>query len=70
MSSKLAARLVDGDAAAHQNGQSVLRLEAEELGLAAEEHDRKLRLARDNPHASAQRFLSGGRQSAAYPFED
>ena len=42
---KLAARLVDGDAAAHQNGQSVLRLEAQQLRLAAEEHHRKLRLA-------------------------
>ena len=42
---ELAARLVDGDAAAHQDGESILRAEAEELGLAAEEHDRKLRFA-------------------------
>ena len=42
---KLAARLVDGDAAAHQNCEAVLRAEAEKLRLAAEEHNRKLRLA-------------------------
>jgi len=42
---ELAARLVDGDAAAHQNGETVLRLEAQQLRLTAEEHDRKLRLA-------------------------
>jgi hypothetical protein len=42
---ELAARLIDGDSAADEDGESVLRLEAEELGLAAEEHDGKLRLA-------------------------
>ncbi len=42
---KLAAGLVDGDAAAGEDGETILRAEAEELGLAAEEHDGKLRLA-------------------------
>ena len=42
---ELAAGLVDGDAAACQDGEAVLRAEAEEQGLAAEEHDRKLGVA-------------------------
>ena len=42
---KLAARLVYGDAAADEDGESVLRLETQQLRLAAEEHDGKLRLA-------------------------
>jgi hypothetical protein len=42
---ELAARLVDGDAAANENGESVLRVEAKELRLSAEEDDGKLRLA-------------------------
>src|SRR5208283_5912911 len=42
---ELAARLVDRDAAAHQHRESVLRVEAQQLRLAAEEHHRKLRLA-------------------------
>ncbi len=42
---QLAARLVDRDAAANEDSQSVLRTKAEKLGLAAEEDDGKLRIA-------------------------
>ena len=42
---ELAARLVDGDAAAGEDGEAVLRAEAEEQGLAAEENDRELGFA-------------------------
>ena len=42
---ELAARLVDGDAAAHQDGEAILRAEAEHLGLAAKEHDGELGFA-------------------------
>jgi len=42
---ELAAGLVDGDAAAHEDGEAVGGAETKELGLAAEEDDGELRLA-------------------------
>jgi membrane protein CcdC involved in cytochrome C biogenesis len=42
---ELAARLVDGDTAAGEDGEAILRAEAEEQRLAAEEDDGKLRVA-------------------------
>ena len=42
---ELPARLIDRDAAADEDGETVLREEAEELRLTAKEHDRKLSVA-------------------------
>jgi hypothetical protein len=39
---ELTARLIDGDSAPHQHGETILGTEPKELGLATEEHDWKL----------------------------
>ena len=61
---ELAAGFVDGDAAAGEDGEAVLRAEAEELGLAAEEHDGELGVA----VLEGEVDVAGGRGAAVGDF--
>ncbi len=61
---KLAARFIDRDASADEDGEAILRPEAEELGLAAKKDDRKLGVA----VLQGEVNVAGGRGAAVGDF--